>query len=454
MTIFAFRAGARRVLLTVAAAAGLVALTAAPASALPAYAVQTSQPCSACHVGAFGPQLTPFGREFKLEGYTMRGDTNFSAPVSAMTVLSFVHTAKDLPGKPAEHYGLNDNGGVDEASFFIAGGYGQHVGSFVQITYDGVGRSLAWDNADIRAITRTTLEGKDLLLGFDLNNNPGIQDVWNTLGAWGFPYTDSDLMPGPDASPVINGGYEMTVLGTSVYAWWDEAVYAEAGLYWMPGNGFIKAMGTDESDAGGIMDGASPYFRIAYNKDYGDHNYEAGVFGFFSSLFPDGDKSTGTSDSYSDVGVDASYQFTGDGTNTYTVNARYTHEDQDLKASYLLGNATMTSNSLDEFRIDGSYYWHNTIGATLGIFDTWGSADPLVYAGNRALKPDSQGFILQIDATPWGRDGSNGDPRFNLRVGLQYIAYTSFNGAGSNYDGLGRSASDNDTLRIFTWMAI
>jgi hypothetical protein len=38
------------------------------ALALPSFAVQTGQPCAACHVGAFGPQLKPYGRDFKLHG--------------------------------------------------------------------------------------------------------------------------------------------------------------------------------------------------------------------------------------------------------------------------------------------------------------------------------------------------------------------------------------------------
>jgi hypothetical protein len=30
-----------------------------PALAVPSFAIQTGQPCAACHIGAFGPQLTP-----------------------------------------------------------------------------------------------------------------------------------------------------------------------------------------------------------------------------------------------------------------------------------------------------------------------------------------------------------------------------------------------------------
>ena len=37
------------------------------------FAQQTGQPCTACHIGAFGPQLTAFGRAFKIGGYTQTG---------------------------------------------------------------------------------------------------------------------------------------------------------------------------------------------------------------------------------------------------------------------------------------------------------------------------------------------------------------------------------------------
>ncbi len=210
-----------------------------------------------------------------------------------MAVFSFVHTAKDQQAPPADHYGLNDNGGLDEASLFLAGGYGSHFGSFAQMTFDGVGRSVSWDNLDLRAVTQTTLDGENLLLGLSLNNNPGIQDAWNTLAAWGFPYTDSDLMPGPDAAPVMAGGFAQSVLGANAYAWWNQSIYAEVGLYWMPGNGFLRTMGTDISDIGGIMDGTAPYFRLAYSKDYGDQNFEVGGFGMFPSMYPGGDRIDG-----------------------------------------------------------------------------------------------------------------------------------------------------------------
>jgi len=441
----------KTVLRVAALAIGLTGLTIGEAGAVPSYAEQTGQPCASCHIGGFGPQLTPFGRAFKLSGYTVRTN-DFGIPVSAMAVLSYLHTSADQPEAPAPHYATNDNAGLDEAAIFLAGGIGDHFGGFAQFTYDGVGRAFAWDNLDLRATQRATVWGADVLFGVSVNNNPTIQDVWNTLPGWGFPYTGSDLAPSPASGIVANGGLETSVVGATVYAWWNSEIYAEVGAYWTPSRGFLSTLGasTDES---GIIRGSAPYVRLAYQKDYGEQNWEVGVFGFFPDIYPGGDRSTGTTDKFRDLGIDASYQFMGVGTNIYQVNARYTHEQQNLDATFLLGGAADRNATLNEFRLDGSYYWHNQIGGSVGYFNTWGPSDSLLYADNRSLKPNSDGFTFQTDYTPFGDEPSSWGLRFNVRLGVQYTLYTRFNGASSNYDGLGHDASDNNTLRIFAWFA-
>lgn len=422
-----------------------------PASAVPAFTAKTNQPCSACHIGGFGPQLTPFGRKFKLEGYTMDAGKD-AFPVSAMAVASYLKTAKDQDSPPAPHYSVNDNSTLDQISVFVAGGIGDHFGGFVQLTYDGVGRAFSWDNADIRLVDHVTLSGNDVLVGLSFNNSPGVQDVWNTTPAWGFPYTSSALAPSPAAAPLFAGGMAQNVLGTSAYAVWNANLYTEVGLYWTPSNRFLSAMGADFGP--GPISGVAPYLRFAYQKDFGSQNFQVGVFGYFPSISPGGDTSSGTTDDYSDFGLDASYQFTGDGDNIYTVNARFTHEDQNLAASNLLVLSQHKHNALDDVRVDASYYWHNIIGATVQVFDTSGTTDEMLYADSRTFSPDSSGIMFQIDATPWGEGDAWLGGRLNLRVGLQYTIYTRFNGATSNYDGAGRNASDNNTLRLFTWLAL
>jgi hypothetical protein len=413
------------------------------ASAVPSFTEQTGQRCVMCHVGGLGPQLTPFGRKFKLEGYALRAGDKFTLPLAAIVVDSYVETQKDQPTPPAPHYGDNNNFTIDQVSVFLAGGFGGHYGGFSQFTYDGVSRSFAWDQLDLRATSNEMLFGTPVLIGVDINNSPGVQDVWNSLPAWGFPYTSSQLAPSPAATPMIVGALAQRVLGSSLYAWWNSQVYAEAGVYWNPGRNFLRAVGVDINDGGTAIKGGAPYARIAYEKDFGTQNFALGAFLLFANQVP--------GDSLHDLGIDASWQYIGTGENVFQVNARYTHEAQDLKGSFELGNASNMHGSLDELHFDLSYYWHSKIGATVSPFTIWGSSDELLYAANRIPRPDSTGVTLQIDYTPWGKDISPLGPRFNVRIGAQYTLYTSFNGAGSNFDGTGRNAADNNTFRFFTW---
>ena len=60
----------RNIRMLVSVAALLATFGAAPpAQAVPSYARQTGQECIACHVSF--PELTPYGRYFKLTGYTI-----------------------------------------------------------------------------------------------------------------------------------------------------------------------------------------------------------------------------------------------------------------------------------------------------------------------------------------------------------------------------------------------
>src|SRR5258706_14465810 len=143
---------------------GVLFLLPSQANAVPSFAEQTGQRCSACHVGGLGPQLTPFGRLFKLGGYTLRAGDNFTLPLAGMIVASFLHTQKDQPSPPAPHYGVNDNFALDQASIFLAGGFWNHFGAFKHFTYDGVGRSFAWGQLDVRAAEHQIIGGCGILM--------------------------------------------------------------------------------------------------------------------------------------------------------------------------------------------------------------------------------------------------------------------------------------------------
>ncbi len=438
-------------LMVLLAVVALLGFTAGRASAVPAYAVQTGQPCSGCHIGAFGPQLTPFGRAFKIGGYTLRTNS-FNAPVSVMAVASYVNTQKDQPSSPAPHYGTNDNVTLDQASIFVAGGLGNHLGAFVQTTYDGVARAWHWDNLDVRAVTTASLKGTSLVLGVSVNNAPTVTDPFNTLAAWSFPYTTSSLAPSPAASPLI-GSLAQDTLGVTAYVWINSEIYAEAGAYRSPGARSLTQLGVDPTDPGNIRT-LAPYFRLAYVKNFGDRNLEVGAFGMNADIYPGMDESAGATDHYADVGADASYQYFAKTKDVLTVDGRFTHEDQRLNASQLLGLSSRRTDDLEDLRVSSSYYFRDKIGATAGAFITTGSRDALLYAGDRSAKPDSSGLTFQLDDTLFGEaKGSPLGPRFNLRLGVQYTSYFEYDGGGRNFDNFGHNAADNNTLRVFAWAA-
>ena len=414
-------------------------IAAKPAHAVPAFAAQTGQPCQMCHIGGFGPQLTAFGREFKLKGYTQRSG-NINVPLSIMAVASYIHTQADNPSPPP-HFGANDNVALDQVSLFLAGGVGDHFGGFVQSTYNGVSRSFNWDNTDLRAVTTLDVKGANVVLGASLNNNPTVQDVWNTLPGWGYPYTTSSVAPAPSFAPLITGALAQKTVGLTGYAWINSEVYLEGGGYVSPGQSFLVHAGVDPTSPGDIH-GVAPYARVAYQKTFaGTQNIEVGAFFLQAEIFPGGDHTFGT-DRYTDWGLDASYQWPMASTDVLTVNARYIDERQALNATFAAGNSDNPRESLRSVQADASYYWRDKIGGTVQVFNTIGSFDGTLFGG----KPDSTGVTLQLDGTPWGASDSPLGRRFNLRVGVQYTAYTQF-------DGVRAGASDNNTLRVFTWLA-
>ena len=168
-------------------------------------------------------------------------------------------------------------------------------------------------------------------------------------------------------------------------------------------------------------------------------------------------------DAYADLGLDAGYQYFGDGTHTVSIYGIWVHESRSLNGttnSFNLANGTNLSprSNLDQVRVEASYWYKNTYGLTLGVQNSWGKAASALYqpgavTGSNNGKPDTTAFIAEADWVPFGHDDSWGAPYANVKLGLQYIAYTKFNGGRTNYDGAGRNAGANNTLYAFVWIA-
>src|SRR5262252_6328388 len=105
-----------------------------PASAIPLFNRQTGQNCVACHAGGQFPELTPYGRLFKMTGYTIGQRT---IPFSAMAVASYSKVA-DTSKSDDPNADFQKNGSLIFAtgSLFIGGKITDNFGAFTQITYD------------------------------------------------------------------------------------------------------------------------------------------------------------------------------------------------------------------------------------------------------------------------------------------------------------------------------
>src|SRR3984893_2690992 len=260
---------------------------AVPAAAVPSFARQTGMACAACHT--VYPELTPFGREFKLNGYVIdnikqiKGVTtenretlslNALPPVSVMLQISYTHTGKALPDS-AVSGALAKDGDVlfpQQASIFYAGKIADNLGAFVQLTYDGVGDSFGFDNTDIRYARHFSFGGADqtnqhtMILGVTVNNGPTVQAVWNTTAAWGFPFSSSSVAPGQIASAKLDagaGGIGQSAAGVGVYAWIDASIYAGFSIYGAAIRGGAHPLDSTQSS---VIHGASPYWRLAYER--------------------------------------------------------------------------------------------------------------------------------------------------------------------------------------------
>jgi hypothetical protein len=437
--------------------------------ALPIFNRQTGQNCVACHAGGQFPELTPYGRLFKLTGYTIGQRT---VPLSAMAVISdsrVLNTSKS--DDPKADFPKNGSPIFATASVFLAGKVTDNIGAFVQVTYDNYaaqsddgkfhGHSNA-DNMDIRYADRRITPTSDLIWGISANNNPSLADPWNTAAAW-MQYVP---VPSPGSSAFIDGttpypGFASggNIAGINGYAFWNQTLYVELGGY-RTAKGLTSFMSAGvPNDEKTKLQGTNPYWRVALSHSWGPHNIMVGTSGMVADVFDD---PLDTSDPASvhhfrDIGFDAQYQYLLD---PHAVTAQLAYmRDNHRYPGFLAnqpvddvnGNPLPNTNSSDTtkvLRAKASYVYGAKYGGSLAYFNQTGTTnsalyDPTRVFGNISGNPGVRGWTSEIFWIPVQY----------LRVGLQYTAYDKFNGATSNYDGFGRNPSDNNSLFFYLWGA-
>ena len=417
--------------------------------AVPSYARQTVLACSGCHYTP--PELNPAGRRFKLLGYVDKADDAkvlkaegnktrsaldllATLPLSAMLEASFTSLKTAVPA--------TQNGNVElpqDVSLFISGAWTTHVGSFVQVTYSTQDDHFSMDNTDIRYANKTTLGGKEFVFGLDLNNNPTVEDLWNSTPAWGFPFIANDLAPGATASAIINGALAQDVAGFGGYGMWNNHLYLDFTGYRSDHVGGPQP--NPGTDAAFNIRGVAPYWRAAWQQAGAKDQFEIGTYGMHMQSTPNG--ISGLEDSYTDWAVDSQWDRTMFRKDVLSIRGTYIREHSDLLATFAAAAAQVRTHHLDTFMANGEYHFGNKYSAAFGWFHIGGTADPLLFpsgdvTGNANGNPKTDGYTLNFSYWPWQ----------NLLLAAQYTGYTNFNGAGTNYDAAGRSASGNNAIYL------
>jgi hypothetical protein len=420
---------------------GLVAVFAAatqgtgPAMAVPSFAVQTGQPCATCHIGAFGPQLTPQGRDFKLHGYVNSDGRDHGLPLAFTVLASFTHTQAPLPAAPAPGFNLNNNIALDQAAIYYAGRIVPDLGGFIKLRYNAIRQQAQVSSIDIRYAQESQWFGQNVTWGVTANNSPTVQDPWNSTPNWAFPYVRSSLAPTPVATPLASFRLSQRVAGVGLYTLWNDFIYWEADVYKGLNPNTLEALGQLPVNGSDVTTNILPYGRIAFIRDWERHHVEVGTFAMSTTVIPGRNQTFGIPTRKTDIAADATYQFITDPakviSDRLSAHALYIHEaasTDESVAQALTGE--LLNHRLDTFRFDVSYSFAATVTPSVQYFKTTGTTD-IKYWGTTNGSPNSDGLIVEVAYVPWGKPDSP-FPNVNLRLTAQYVNYFSFNGTSTN----------------------
>ena len=425
-------------------------LAPAPAQAVPSMGRQTGKQCATCHT--VFPELTPYGRQFKLLAFSSsvpREKTDDSifgqVPISALLQVSRTSTKNvSTDGATPENFPRDRDTIVQGAGLYYGGKITESSGGLVQYFYDGIEKKWKMEMFDIRWANTATAAGKDLIFGVTLSNNPTVTDIYNSTSAWSFPHNDTAALM-PNAATMIDMTLASKVGGPGVYGMWNDLLYGEFAMYRTNKTGIFRPLGWG-NDKDQRVKGYAPYWRFALQKEMDEHNFSVGTYGLVAKTHLDPDDVATPTNKFRDIGIDGQYQFISRA-HQFSAHATWIHERQDMGAAFDAGTASNASNRLRTFRADAHYFYQRRWGGGFQYFQTRGGTDDLRYNTGEAVmgsingSPNNKGWVSELNYLPLQ----------NVKLTLRYTAYKEFNGAGTNYDGFGRNAKDNNSVYLLGW---
>lgn len=228
-------------------------------------------------------------------------------------------------------------------------------------------------------------------------------------------------------------------------AMWNDTWFSETAAYGGLARDLERVSGMQA--LGGADGSGIPYGRMTLARQFfdGQDRVALGGYGLHVNVQPTAISGFGD-DGYTDVAADATWRWTAHPeravSDALTAHVLVLHEGESLMAS----NAVFAAGRNDELtvlRADVAWSRGGPLAPSVQYFQITGTSDP-VRLGTLDGSPDSKGWIAEVDYVP--RPGS-ALARLDARVGLQFIAYSQFDGAT---DG----ASSNDAFLLHLTLGV
>ncbi|CAD0339046.1 cytochrome C [Xanthomonas hortorum] len=415
----------------------LLLLASTQAQAIPSFARQTGSSCADCHIGSYGPSLTPYGMRFKLGGFTDTDGNGTKIPVSGQVTWTRSNPARG-----------DSSARINQADLYLAGRVNDHIGGYSKIRSNNGGNdtfNTQLDDVDLRFVSKPfQLAGKDAMVGVSVNNNPGVSDPIQVLPN---ASTLSPVSNAGSASMLSSSALSNRVIGASVYGLFDRNWYGEVGSY--------SALSADAQDHLGWNPNNDPgklsdtgYARFAYMKDMKRQFFSAGLTAMTTRR--QRLRSGGPTDDFTDLGYDLTYQFLG--TREHVLSLAYVNIYERRKYGSPLqptdpSMSPRDRGSVRDQNISMNYAFKQTYGVLAAHLINSGSFDVARYQPYGI--PDTTANLILLYWTPFGKEGTY-TTNANVRFAATWFRFDKFNGSTTNVFGGGNPITNPRDLDTFS----
>jgi len=247
------------------------------------------------------------------------------------------------------------------------------------------------------------------------------------------------------------------VIGLTGYALWDQHWYAEAGAYRSLSRSLQDRLGQDPQSDPGRFSGLAPYWRLAYLHDMKTQFFGGGIYGMsakrqlaVTSPQPLQTERSGPSDSLTDIGADAMYEYLGNREHIVQLRANAVRESRrygSTPTNPFTGAVAPARATVRELTLAATYVFRQSYGITAAVMRS-DSQDPVRYYPFG--RTTSKVRYTELFWTPFGKEDSWAAPWANLRLSAVWNRFDKFNGGTQNVFGpFSPNASALDWFQIY-----